>query len=309
MRSARFALAGRATSRGAASRARARLPPHERSPRVGRARPERRQHARRLEQLGRDAAAARARARRGATARSRTRRPRRPRLAGHARRARRRRPARRRRHRRRHEGHDLAVADRGARPGRRRAPAGTRRQGAPRARRRRSLHAVQQPRRRRPLGHGGRPPTSPSPCSRATSRRRTASTATGISSPDMAHEQLLPVAAWGTSYVAAQLTPQPGVCDPAVLARAPRSGRSSPTRRTRSVRFRRPRALPPAPDRTIGAGEAFHFSAPGDFAVHGLAAHPDHAGHRLRAVALVGRADGGTGSPTIGSACCPASTR
>ena len=91
-------------------------------------------------------------------------------------------------------------------------------------------------------------------------------TATGISSPDMAHEQLLPVAAWGTSYVAAQLTPQPGVCDPlfspgssiwTIVADAPDT----------HVHFQTASGAPPAPDRTIGAGEAFHLTAPGDFVV------------------------------------------
>lgn len=91
-------------------------------------------------------------------------------------------------------------------------------------------------------------------------------TATGISSPDMAHEQLLPVAAWGTSYVAAQLTPQPGVCDPlfspgssiwTIVADAPDT----------RVRFQAATGTAPAPDRTIGVGEAFHFTAPGDFVV------------------------------------------
>jgi hypothetical protein len=38
--------------------------------------------------------------------------------------------------------------------------------------------------------------------------------ATGINSPDMAHEQLLPVTAWGRSFVAAALPPQAATCDP-----------------------------------------------------------------------------------------------
>jgi IgGFc binding protein len=37
--------------------------------------------------------------------------------------------------------------------------------------------------------------------------------AAGINSPDMAHEQLLPVTAWGLSFVAAALPPQAATCD------------------------------------------------------------------------------------------------
>jgi hypothetical protein len=35
----------------------------------------------------------------------------------------------------------------------------------------------------------------------------------GINSADLAHEQLLPVAAWGSTFVAAALPPRPGLCD------------------------------------------------------------------------------------------------
>jgi hypothetical protein len=38
--------------------------------------------------------------------------------------------------------------------------------------------------------------------------------ATGISSPDLTHEQLLPARAWGRRFVGVVLPPQPGVCDP-----------------------------------------------------------------------------------------------
>jgi hypothetical protein len=38
-------------------------------------------------------------------------------------------------------------------------------------------------------------------------------TATGINSPDMAHEQMLPISLWGQEYVAAQLLPQAATCD------------------------------------------------------------------------------------------------
>jgi len=96
-------------------------------------------------------------------------------------------------------------------------------------------------------------------------------TATGISSPDMAHEQLLPVAAWGLSYVAAQLTPQAGVCDPlfgpgASLWTILADGADT------HVRFQSPSGASPSPERTLGEGEAFRFSAAGDFVIR--ASHP-----------------------------------
>jgi hypothetical protein len=37
---------------------------------------------------------------------------------------------------------------------------------------------------------------------------------TGISSPDLTHEQLLPARSWGRNFVGVVLPPQPGVCDP-----------------------------------------------------------------------------------------------
>ncbi|HVU52701.1 MAG TPA: IgGFc-binding protein [Polyangia bacterium] len=112
-------------------------------------------------------------------------------------------------------------------------------------------------------------------------------TATGVSSPDLAHEQLLPVNAWGTAYVAAQLEPQAGVCDPllpfagAAPASGPAGGRppSAPTnasiwtivadRDGTQVRFSSASGAVVAPDRTLGAGEAFHISVPGSFVVSG----------------------------------------
>ena len=93
-------------------------------------------------------------------------------------------------------------------------------------------------------------------------------TATGVSSPDLAHEQLLPVSAWGASYVAAQLSPQAGVCDP--LLSPPHSSLWTivADRPATQVRFSVTSGVSPAPDRTIGAGEAFHISVPGNFAVN-----------------------------------------
>jgi hypothetical protein len=43
--------------------------------------------------------------------------------------------------------------------------------------------------------------------------------ATGISSPDLTHEQLLPLKAWGKSFVGVALPPQLGVCDPLLSPR------------------------------------------------------------------------------------------
>ena len=113
-------------------------------------------------------------------------------------------------------------------------------------------------------------------------------TATGVSSPDLAHEQLLPVTAWGTAYVAAQLEPQAGVCDPLLpLAgpppappSAPPGGRPPPPAPTNAsiwtivadrdgteVRFSSASGAVVAPDRMIDAGEAFHISVVGSFVV------------------------------------------
>ena len=51
-------------------------------------------------------------------------------------------------------------------------------------------------------------PTSASRSSRETSPPPTARSSAGINSPDMAMEQMMPVGAWSTSYVAARLPPQ-----------------------------------------------------------------------------------------------------
>ena len=94
--------------------------------------------------------------------------------------------------------------------------------------------------------------------------------AVGISSPDLAHEQLLPVAAWGTSYVAAQLTPQSGVCDWTLDPPGSSIWRVvADQTMTTEVHFTvapGSKATPP-PDRTIGAGEVFQIYANEDFAV------------------------------------------
>jgi IgGFc binding protein len=92
-------------------------------------------------------------------------------------------------------------------------------------------------------------------------------TATGISSPDLAHEQLMPVAAWSTTYVAAQLTPEPAVFDPLLTPEGSSIWTIVADQPNTNVRFYAAAGPPPTPDRIIGAGEAFHFSVVGDFAV------------------------------------------
>jgi len=92
--------------------------------------------------------------------------------------------------------------------------------------------------------------------------------ANGISSPDLAHEQLVPVAAWGKSYVAAQLIPEPGVCDS--MFDPPGSSIwtiLADVDETR-VHFTPPGGTATAPaDRTLAAGESFHVVVTGSFAV------------------------------------------
>jgi hypothetical protein len=93
--------------------------------------------------------------------------------------------------------------------------------------------------------------------------------ATGISSPDMAHEQLVPVASWGTAYVAAELTPQVGVCDPTLAPPGSSIWRVVADHDGTDVHFTLPpgsTATPP-PDRTINAGEVFELEAAEDFTV------------------------------------------
>ncbi|HSZ81462.1 MAG TPA: IgGFc-binding protein, partial [Polyangia bacterium] len=94
-------------------------------------------------------------------------------------------------------------------------------------------------------------------------------TATGISSPDLAHEQLLPVASWGTSYVAAELTPQAGVCDPTITPAGSSIWRIVADQDDTQVHFTGPGGADGGapPDRMIGAGEVFQIYAVGDFSV------------------------------------------
>ncbi|HEX4404207.1 MAG TPA: IgGFc-binding protein [Polyangia bacterium] len=93
-------------------------------------------------------------------------------------------------------------------------------------------------------------------------------TATGISSPDMAHEQLLPVSSWSTSYVAAELTPQSGVCDTTIVPAGASIWRIVADHEGTDVHFTAgPDAGVPPPDRTIGPNEVLQVQVIGDFAV------------------------------------------
>jgi hypothetical protein len=99
-------------------------------------------------------------------------------------------------------------------------------------------------------------------------------TATGISSPDLAHEQLLPVTSWGQSYVAAQLTPQAGVCDPLLDPPGASLWRILADRDGTMVMFSKPTG-PDAeapPMRVLNAGESFQVAVAGSFTV--TATHP-----------------------------------
>jgi hypothetical protein len=96
-------------------------------------------------------------------------------------------------------------------------------------------------------------------------------TAEGVHSPDMAHEQMLPVSAWSKTYVAAALPPKAGVCDTLLgPAGAPpgatvwRLLADEPTR----VTFDGPGPDVPFPDGVmVSAGEVLEFIATGDFVV------------------------------------------
>lgn len=93
-------------------------------------------------------------------------------------------------------------------------------------------------------------------------------TANGISSPDLAHEQLLPVSAWGKSYAAAQLLPETGVCDS--LFDPPGSSIWTILADVDDTHVHfgplAGSATTP-PDRTLAAGESFRLVVAGSFLV------------------------------------------
>jgi hypothetical protein len=93
--------------------------------------------------------------------------------------------------------------------------------------------------------------------------------AVGISSPDLAHEQLLPVASWGQSYIAAALTPQAGVCDPLLDPPGSSLWRILADRDDTMVTFSQPMrpGEPRPPPRLLNAGESFQVSVQGNFTV------------------------------------------
>ena len=92
--------------------------------------------------------------------------------------------------------------------------------------------------------------------------------ATGVSSPDLAHEQLLPVTSWGVSYVAAELPPQAGVCDPLLDPPGSSIWTILADRDDTEVHFASfPSGGDAPPDRVLAAGESFHVVLPESFAV------------------------------------------
>ena len=98
--------------------------------------------------------------------------------------------------------------------------------------------------------------------------------ATGVSTPDLAHEQLLPVTSWGTSYVAAELAPETGVCDPLLQPPGSSIWTILADRDDTNVHFApfSGDGADTPPDRTLAAGESFHVVASQSFAV--TATHP-----------------------------------
>jgi hypothetical protein len=98
--------------------------------------------------------------------------------------------------------------------------------------------------------------------------------AMGISSPDLAHEQLLPVSSWGQSYVAALLPPQGGVCDPLLDPPGSSLWRILADKDDTKVTFSQPTGKDAStpPPRTLKAGESFQVPVQGSFTV--TATHP-----------------------------------
>jgi hypothetical protein len=98
--------------------------------------------------------------------------------------------------------------------------------------------------------------------------------ALGISSPDLAHEQLLPVSSWSTSYVAAVLPPQGGVCDPLLDPPGSSLWRILADQKNTKVTFSQPtgKSSSQPPPRVLNAGESFQVPVQGSFTV--TATHP-----------------------------------
>ena len=93
--------------------------------------------------------------------------------------------------------------------------------------------------------------------------------AAGVNSPDMAHEQMPPVAAWSRTYVAAALPPQETVCDTLLGASPPRGAsiwRLLADSDKTMVEFTVPDGAPSVHEPvTMSAGELLEFVATGDF--------------------------------------------
>jgi hypothetical protein len=88
----------------------------------------------------------------------------------------------------------------------------------------------------------------------------------GVHSPDMAHEQMPPIADWSLKYVAASLPPQAGTCDTLLGQSGASVWRLLAAMDQTNVTFEVPTGTPPGAI-TMGAGETFDMIATGDFVV------------------------------------------
>jgi hypothetical protein len=95
-------------------------------------------------------------------------------------------------------------------------------------------------------------------------------TAPGINSPDMAHEQMPPIAHWSYEYVAAGLPPQLSTCDTLLGKTNASVWRLMAALDGTEVKFMRPDPMTAGPeDQTMHAGQVIEFVAETDFVVKG----------------------------------------
>jgi hypothetical protein len=88
--------------------------------------------------------------------------------------------------------------------------------------------------------------------------------ATGINSPDMAHEQMLPISLWGQEYVAAQLLPEAATCDGILGATDASLYRVLAAKPGTIVSFQSPPGLTGVPSTTmLDAGKVAEFVVSG----------------------------------------------
>jgi hypothetical protein len=92
-------------------------------------------------------------------------------------------------------------------------------------------------------------------------------TADGVHTPDMAHEQMLPVDKWSRKYIAASLPPQEGVCDTLLGASGASVWRLLADSDQTEVEFTGPDKTTPHDKVTLAAGEKLEFIATGNFFV------------------------------------------